>query len=74
MGQKSLRHSWISYRSAETSNLPLVADEAGNSTEISRTAYRNPRMKREASAWFNIFPPEVAPEKLVEFRSEQQAG
>lgn len=57
-GQNALRHSWISYRSAETANLPQAADEAGNGTEISRTAYRNPRMWREATAWFAIRPGE----------------
>ncbi len=60
-----LRHSWISYRAAETSNLPQVADEAGNSTEISRTAYRNPRMKREAVAWFGIYPKGREPKNVI---------
>lgn len=65
-GNNPLRHSWISYRAAETANLPQVADEAGNSTEISRTAYRNPRMKREAVAWFAIFPDTETPANVVE--------
>lgn len=60
-----LRHSWISYRAAETANLPLVADEAGNSTEISRTAYRNPRMKRQALAWFGIYPKGKEPKNII---------
>ena len=68
-GQNPLRHSWISYRAAETANLPQVADEAGNSTEISRTAYRNPRMKREAVAWFSIFPDVVAAANVVQMVS-----
>ena len=68
-GQNPLRHSWISYRAAETANLPQVADEAGNSTEVSRTAYRNPRMKREAVAWFGIFPAAKRPANVVSMRS-----
>ena len=67
-GKNPLRHSWVSYRAAETANLPQVADEAGNSTEISRTAYRNPRMKREAVAWFNIYPDTETPGNVVEMK------
>ena len=55
-GKNPLRHSWFSYRAAETGNLPQVTTEAGNSTQTARDHYINPRMKREAVAWFNIFP------------------
>lgn len=70
-GKNPLRHSWVSYRSAETSNLPLVADEAGNSTEVSRNAYRNPRMKRAAAEWFAIFPPDYRPENVIDLAANR---
>lgn len=51
-----LRHSFISYRIAQTGNKPQVALEAGNSvTEIDRR-YRVPVTAEQAADWFGIRP------------------
>ena len=49
-----LRHSFCSYRLAETQNLGQVAEEAGNSPEIIRRHYRRPLLKKRAKEYFSI--------------------
>lgn len=48
-----LRHSYISYRLAETSNIAQVADEAGNSPDVIRSHYRRPLKKETGEKWFD---------------------
>jgi len=50
------RDSFISYRVAETVNLPQVAYEAGNSVEMIRSKYLEARTKSEATQWFSVTP------------------
>jgi hypothetical protein len=59
-----LRDSFISYRVAETKNIPQVAYEAGNSVEMIRSKYLEARTKAEAVAWFAVMP--ATPENLVQ--------
>jgi integrase len=58
-----LRDSFISYRVAQTMNLPQVAFEAGNSVEMIRSKYLEARTKPEAEAWFAVMP--TAPANVV---------
>ena len=55
-GKNPLRHSWLSYRTAETGSLSLVTGEAGNSPSPARNHHLNPRMCRQAVQWFSIVP------------------
>ena len=54
----ALRHSFISYRVAETADVPRVSDEAGNSPAMIRQHYLRRVKPAAASEWFAIVPPE----------------
>ena len=56
----ALRHSFISYRVAETQNVAQVALEAGNRPQMIFKHYRELVRPAEAKAWFGIVP--AAPE------------
>ncbi len=55
--KNALRHSAISYRVAQTSDVPRVADEAGNSPTIIRSNYLRRVKPTVAAEWFAIKPP-----------------
>jgi integrase len=50
------RHSWISYRLAESKDLAATALEAGNSPQIIRKHYLKLRSATQAAQWFGILP------------------
>ena len=52
----ALRHSYITYRAAETNDVPRVALEAGNSPAMIHKHYRALATSTEAKAWFAISP------------------
>ena len=54
--KNALRHSYISYRLADTQNAHRVAIEAGNSETIIFKNYRELVTEDEAKAWFSILP------------------
>ena len=54
--KNALRHSYISYRLADTQNAHRVAIEAGNSENIIFKNYRELVTEEEARAWFSILP------------------
>ena len=54
--KNALRHSFISYRVAETQDVAKVALEAGNSPQIIFRHYRELVQPKEAKAWFAIVP------------------
>jgi integrase len=54
----ALRHSFVSYRVAETQNIPQVAYESGNSPRIIERAYLKRVTPAEAQRWFSIVPPQ----------------
>mgnify|MGYP002621925288 CR=1 FL=1 len=56
--QNALRHSFISYRVAETSDVPRTALEAGNSPKMIFRHYREVVDEEAAKAWFSIEPPD----------------
>jgi integrase len=54
--KNALRHSYISYRLADTQNAHRVAIEAGNSETIIFKNYRELVTEEEARVWFSILP------------------
>lgn len=54
------RHSFISYRCAETRNIAAVADECGNSVGTIKAHYRNLVTAAEAKKYFAIRPAKAA--------------
>jgi integrase len=59
--QNALRHSFISYRVAETGDAARTSLEAGNSPKMIFRHYREIVTEEDAKAWFSIMPPEVWP-------------
>lgn len=59
--ENCLRHSFISYRIAQTGNKPQVALEAGNSVNEVDRRYRVPVTAEQAADWFGILPNAKAP-------------
>lgn len=55
--QNALRHSFISYRVAETGDVARTSLEAGNSPKMIFRHYREVVTEDEAHAWFSILPP-----------------
>ena len=53
----ALRHSFISYRCAETGSVDKTAQEAGNSPKIIFQHYRELVSPRDGKAWFAVSPP-----------------
>jgi integrase len=54
--RNALRHSFISYRTALTKNVPQVAFEAGNSPQVIYRHYLKAVAESVAKAWFGISP------------------
>jgi len=52
-----LRHSYVSYRTAETQDIPRVSYEAGNSPRVIERNYLKRVVPAEAQRWFSINPP-----------------
>jgi hypothetical protein len=52
----ALRHSFISYRVAQTKDVAATALEAGNSPKIVFAHYRQLCTEAEAKEWFSVFP------------------
>lgn len=59
----ALRHSFISYRVAQTQNVAQVALEAGNSPRVVFSNYRELVRPADAAKWFGIAPD--AEEKVI---------
>ncbi|MCL5096348.1 MAG: tyrosine-type recombinase/integrase [Candidatus Omnitrophica bacterium] len=56
--KNGLRHSFISYRTALTTNIPMVSLEAGNSPAVISRNYLKCVSSGEALRWFSILPKE----------------
>ena len=54
--KNALRHSYISYRVAETQNVNQVALECGNSSSVIFSHYRELVRPAESKQWFGILP------------------
>jgi integrase len=72
--QNALRHSFISYRVAETGDVARTSLEAGNSPKIVFRNYREVVDEEAAKAWFSIMPPEgwLPPELKPSLRERLQ--
>jgi hypothetical protein len=62
--KNALRHSYGSYRMAMIQNENQLSYEMGNSVEMIRAHYHNPRPKSEAAKWFNL--QRSLPENIVQ--------
>jgi len=67
----ALRHSFISYRVAETQNVAQVALEAGNSPSMIFGHYRELVTAADAKTWFATTPKQ--PENVVDMPKEKAA-
>ncbi len=56
--QNALRHSFISYRVAETGDVARTALEAGNSPKMIFRHYREVVTEEDSAKWFSIMPPD----------------
>ena len=56
----ALRHSFISYRVAQTQDVAKVSLEAGNSPKMIHRHYRELVTPEEATTWFSLTPQSVA--------------
>ena len=54
--QNCIRHSWASYRLAETHDVNRVALEAGNSAQMIFRHYRELATPEQAKTWFSVAP------------------
>jgi integrase len=54
--KNGLRHSFISYRTASTNNIPMVSLEAGNSPAVIARSYLKCVSPADARKWFRILP------------------
>jgi hypothetical protein len=74
--QNALRHSYISYRVAETGDAARTSLEAGNSPKMIFRHYREIVDGDAATAWFSIMPPEVWPpaDWRLRFRRKPKAA
>jgi integrase len=52
----ALRHSYISYRMAESADIPRVADECGNSPAMIKQHYLQRVKPEQAKQWFAVKP------------------
>ena len=63
----ALRHSFATYRLAQTHDAARVALELGNSPGVLFRNYRELADERDAAAWFNIIPQQVG-KKIIHLR------
>jgi integrase len=69
----ALRHSFISYRVAQTQNVAQVALEAGNSPQMIFQHYRELVRPKDAKAWFALAPKARRPSRGKIIRLDQAA-
>jgi integrase len=62
----ALRHSFISYRLAQTKDIAAVALEAGNSPQMIFAHYRELCTEAEAVSWFSILPAEGVAKNIIQ--------
>ncbi len=68
--RNGLRHSFISYRLADTKKVHELAMDAGNSEDIIFKNYRELVTEDEAKAWFSIYPD--SEKNIIQLRSINQ--
>ena len=56
--QDGLRHSYGSYRRAQTKDIAQLSEEMGNTVQVCMDHYANPHVdSKDAEAFFNLMPP-----------------
>ena len=70
--RNGLRHSFGTYRTAQTQNLPQVALEMGNSVAVIRKNYLEAVTREKGEEWFAVMPPGWAPAVLSGQNSSEQ--
>lgn len=66
----ALRHSYISYRVAQTQDVAKVSLEAGNSPQMIFKHYRELVRPKDAEAWFAIKPDNRSESKVVQLEQK----
>jgi len=66
--KNALRHSFISYRVAESKNMAATSLEAGNSPRVIQSNYLELVTEKEAKEWFGIVPAK-SPQNIVEMEA-----
>jgi hypothetical protein len=66
--KNALRHSFISYRVAESKDVSATSLEAGNSPKIIFQNYRELVTEKEAKEWFGIVPAKQ-PQNIIEMEA-----
>lgn len=72
--QNALRHSWCSYRLAQTQDAAKVALEAGNSPKMIFQHYRELVTPAQATEWFEICPQSVTKAKTANHETIENIG
>lgn len=67
-----LRHSFGSYRLAQTKNVARVADEMGNSPNVVRAHYQNLVRPEQAEAYWRIMPETEGSSRIIPFSQEAE--
>ena len=65
--QNALRHSFVSYRVAQTQNVNATALEAGNSPQVIFANYRELVTREAAEQWFAFMPP-ATPANVIKMK------
>jgi hypothetical protein len=68
------RHSFISYRTAETRDVARVADECGNSVGIIKRHYRELVTTAAAKGFFAIRPEKVRKSKITNIETGRKTA
>jgi integrase len=63
--KNALRHSFISYRIAESQDIAATSLEAGNSPKVIFQSYRELVTPDEGKEWFRILPPKGSMRKII---------
>jgi len=66
--KNALRHSFISYRVAESKNMAATSLEAGNSPRVIQSNYLELVTEKEAKEWFGIVPVK-RPKNIIEMEA-----
>ena len=70
VGGNKFRNSYISFRVAETKDVPLVSSESGNSPAIIQREYLELAPPEDAQKWFAIMPRDLRREELRDYAEQ----
>ena len=70
--RNALRHSYGSHRLGIIQDLAKLTVEMGNSIQVNRTNYQNPRSRQQCVEYFNLFP--TAKGTVIDYAARLSAG